>query len=104
MSPDVVRCVLLADRHHGLRQGVYGLLKTAFEAVVMVADEASLLESARQLQPVVTVVDLSLTPGLTSSPFLTSSPLLTPLCRAARSKPKDAAIRSVKPRSLVSER
>lgn len=98
MSPEVVRCVLLADRHHGLTEGMCGLLKTAFEAVVMVADEASLLESARQLQPLVAVVDLSLTPGLTSSP------VLTPLWRAARSKPKDAAIRSVKQRSLVSER
>jgi DNA-binding NarL/FixJ family response regulator len=60
MSPDVVRCVLLADRHHGLTEGVSGLLKTAFDAVVMVADEASLLESVRLLQPVVAVVDLSL--------------------------------------------
>jgi DNA-binding NarL/FixJ family response regulator len=62
MSPEVVRCVLLADRHYGLTEGVCGLLKTVFDAVVMVADEASLLESARQLQPVMAVVDLSLAP------------------------------------------
>ena len=63
MSPEVVSCVLLADRHHGLTEGVCGLLKTAFDAVVMVDDEASLLESARRLQPMVAVVDLSLAPG-----------------------------------------
>ena len=63
MSPEVANCVLLADRHHGLTEGVCGLLRTAFDAVVMVADEASLLESAKRLQPVVAVVDLSLAPG-----------------------------------------
>ena len=53
-------CVLLADRHHGLTEGVRGLLETAFESVVMVADEASLLEGAVRLQPEVAIVDLSL--------------------------------------------
>jgi len=53
-------CVLLADRHHGLTEGVRGLLATAFGTVVMVADEASLLEGAGRLQPDVAVVDLSL--------------------------------------------
>ena len=53
-------CVLLADRHHDLTEGVRGLLETAFGAVVMVADEASLLEGASRLQPDVAVVDLSL--------------------------------------------
>lgn len=53
-------CVLLADRHHGLTEGVRGLLETAFETVVMVADEASLLEGAGRLQPEMAVVDLSL--------------------------------------------
>lgn len=56
-------CVLLADRHHGLTEGVRGLLQTAFGTVVMVADEASLLEGANRLQPDVAVVDLSLTPN-----------------------------------------
>ena len=56
-------CVLLADRHHGLRDGVRGLLETAFNTVFMVADEASLLEGAAQLQPPVVVVDLSLSNG-----------------------------------------
>jgi DNA-binding NarL/FixJ family response regulator len=53
-------CVLLADRHHGLAEGMRSLLETAFETVVMVADEASLLEGAGRLRPEVAVVDLSL--------------------------------------------
>jgi DNA-binding NarL/FixJ family response regulator len=53
-------CVLLADRHHGLTKSVRGLLETAFGTVIMVADEASLLEGADRLRPDVAVVDLSL--------------------------------------------
>ena len=53
-------CVLLADRHHGLTEGVRGLLETACGTVDMVADEASLLDGASRLRPDVAVVDLSL--------------------------------------------
>lgn len=53
-------CVLLADRHHGLTEGVRGLIETAFRTVVMVADQASLLEGAARLRPDVAIVDLSL--------------------------------------------
>ena len=53
-------CVLLADRHHDLTEGVRGLLETTFGTVVMVADEASLLEGASRLRPDVAVVDVSL--------------------------------------------
>jgi len=53
-------CVLLADRHHGLTEGVRGLLETAFGAVVMVADKASLFAAADRLRPEVAVIDLSL--------------------------------------------
>jgi two-component system secretion response regulator SsrB len=60
MEKEPVKCVLLADRHHGLTEGVRGLLETTFQAVVMVADEASLLASAERLQPMLAVVDLSL--------------------------------------------
>jgi DNA-binding NarL/FixJ family response regulator len=56
-------CVLLADRHHGLRDSVRGLLETEFETVFMVADEASLLEGAGNLNPAVVVVDVSLSRG-----------------------------------------
>ena len=58
--PQKRSCVLLADRHHGLTEGVRGLLETAFGTVVMVADEASLIDGAGRLQPDVVVVDLSL--------------------------------------------
>jgi len=53
-------CVLLADRHHGLTEGVRGLLETLFKTVVMVADEPSLQETARRLQPELVVADISL--------------------------------------------
>jgi len=53
-------CVLLADRHHGLTEAVRGLLETAFGTVLMVADEASLIEGAGRLRPDMAVVDLSL--------------------------------------------
>jgi two-component system secretion response regulator SsrB len=60
MPEEPPSCVLLADRHHGLTEGVRGLLETSFGTVVMVADEGSLLEVAGRLQPDVAVVDLSL--------------------------------------------
>jgi DNA-binding NarL/FixJ family response regulator len=60
MSEKRLSCVLLADRHHGLTEGVRGLLETAFGTVVMVADEASLLDGAARLRPDLAVVDLSL--------------------------------------------
>jgi DNA-binding NarL/FixJ family response regulator len=60
MTETPASCVLLADRHHGLTEGVRGLLETAFDTVVMVADEASLLDGAVRLQPQVAVADLAL--------------------------------------------
>ena len=56
-------CVLLADRHHALSEGVRGLLESSFESVFMVGDEASLLEGAQRLHPPVVIVDLSLAAG-----------------------------------------
>ena len=58
-----MRCVLLADSHHGLSEGVRSLLATSFEAVVMVADEVSLFESAGRLRNDLAVVDLALSRG-----------------------------------------
>ena len=55
--------MLLADRHHGLRDSVRGLLETTFDAVIMVADEASLFEGVQRLMPSVVVLDLSLAAG-----------------------------------------
>ncbi len=60
MSRGPTSCVLLADRHHGLVEGVRGLLETAFGTVVMVADKASLQDVAYRLRPDVAVVDVSL--------------------------------------------
>lgn len=58
-----MKCVLLADRHHELREGVRGLLGTMFAGVFGVTDRASLLEGATRLQPSVIVMDLSLAGG-----------------------------------------
>jgi DNA-binding NarL/FixJ family response regulator len=55
--------VLLADRHHGLRDSVRGLLETTFDAIFMVADEASLLEGIGRLRPEIVVIDMSLSSG-----------------------------------------
>lgn len=63
MSSESIKCVLLADRHHGLSEGIRGLLESEFDAVVMVADETSLIETAARLHPTVVVADLALTKG-----------------------------------------
>jgi DNA-binding NarL/FixJ family response regulator len=63
MNSETPKCVLLADRHHGLIEGVDGLLKTTFATVVMVTDENSLMESAGRMQPALIVADLSLAGG-----------------------------------------
>jgi DNA-binding NarL/FixJ family response regulator len=55
--------VLLADKHHGLIEGVRGLLETAFGTVFMVGDEASLIEGVDRLEPSVIVVDLAIAGG-----------------------------------------
>ena len=63
MGKDGVQCVLLADPHHGLSEGIRTLLATTFETVVMVADENSLFASAGRLQSDLAVVDLALSRG-----------------------------------------
>jgi DNA-binding NarL/FixJ family response regulator len=63
MPTKEIRCALLADRHLGLAERLRSLLETEFEAVVVVEDEVSLFESARQLDLAVAVVDLSLPQG-----------------------------------------
>jgi DNA-binding NarL/FixJ family response regulator len=60
MNSETPKCVLLADRHHGLIEGIHGLLETTFETVVMVANEHSLMETAERMRPDVIVADLSL--------------------------------------------
>ena len=63
MSNQKSSCVLLADKHHGLRDSVRGLLEIEFESVFMVANEASLVEGVGRLKPAVVVLDLSLAGG-----------------------------------------
>lgn len=52
--------VLLADTHLPMLQGVRSLLESLFSAVVMVADEGSLLETIERLDPDLVIVDLSM--------------------------------------------
>jgi len=63
MSACMPDCVLLADRHHRLSEGVRGLLETAFSKVFLVADHASLMEGAERLVPALVVVDVALAQG-----------------------------------------
>ena len=63
MNAETSKCVLLADRHYGVIEGIHGLLETTFATVVMVTDENSLIESASRLHPIVVVADLSLASG-----------------------------------------
>jgi len=53
-------CVILADSHQNLLEGIRGLLEAIFETVVMVADKKSLFEAADKLKPKLAIMDLSL--------------------------------------------
>jgi DNA-binding NarL/FixJ family response regulator len=55
-----ISSALLAEPHHGLAEGIRSLLGTMFDAVVMVADETSLIEAAERICPRLAVVDLGL--------------------------------------------
>ena len=63
MGKEDLQCVLLADRHHQMAEGIRGLLETTFDAIVQVGDEISLLESLKRLRLAMAIVDLSLKPG-----------------------------------------
>lgn len=52
--------VLLADSHQNMLAGIRSLLETAFDVVIMVADETSLLDSLDKVRPDLVVVDLSM--------------------------------------------
>jgi DNA-binding NarL/FixJ family response regulator len=56
-------CVVLAEPHQALAEGLRGLLGTAFDVVVMVADERSLVKSVERLAPAAVVVELALGGG-----------------------------------------
>ncbi|MHC4396395.1 MAG: response regulator [Planctomycetota bacterium] len=53
-------CVILADSHQNLLEGVRGLLETMFETVVMVADKKSLFVAVDKFRPKLAIVDISL--------------------------------------------
>jgi DNA-binding NarL/FixJ family response regulator len=63
MDNAMMNCVLLADRHHELSEGVRALLGTVFEGVFAVADRASLVEGAARIRPNLVVADLALAGG-----------------------------------------
>jgi DNA-binding NarL/FixJ family response regulator len=63
MNRATLGSVLLAERHHGLSEGVRGLLEAAFASVFIVADEASLLEGAQRLAPPLVVLDVAFAAG-----------------------------------------
>ncbi len=52
--------VILADSHLNMLGGVYTLLNTLFDTVMMVADEASLLDAVATFKSDLIVLDLSL--------------------------------------------
>jgi DNA-binding NarL/FixJ family response regulator len=56
-------CVLIADRHHGLFEGIRDLLSTTFDRIFLVTDRASLFDGAARLQPTVILLDLSYAAG-----------------------------------------
>jgi DNA-binding NarL/FixJ family response regulator len=60
-APVSPNCLLLAERHQGLLEGIQGLLGSMFEAVVTVSNEASLVEGVRLLHPALAVLALGLT-------------------------------------------
>lgn len=63
MNAETSSCVLVANRHDGLTEGIRQLLETEFPVVVMVADEASLLEAAARIKPNLVLADLGLGQG-----------------------------------------
>ena len=53
-------CVILADKHPNMLEGIRGLLDAEFDNVVMVADRRSLKNAVKKLSPDLVVVELSL--------------------------------------------
>ncbi len=53
-------CVILAEGHPNMLEGIRGLLDAEFDSVVMVADRRSLMSAVKRVSPDLVVVDLSL--------------------------------------------
>lgn len=62
-----IQCVLLADSHQVFTEGVCSLLETAFDAVIMVTNQSSLVHAATHLRPGLVVADLSLARAMSTS-------------------------------------
>ena len=62
MADEKGGCVILADGHQNILEGIRNLLETMFETVIMVADRQSLFEAVEKVKPDMAVVDLSLPP------------------------------------------
>ena len=53
-------CVVIAEANQELLEGIRNLIHDLFDSVVMVVDEASLVEVVGQVQPQLLIVDLSM--------------------------------------------
>lgn len=53
-------CIVLADKHQNVLEGLRGLLETVFAGVIMVANQASLIEALNKIKPEMAIVDYSL--------------------------------------------
>jgi len=52
-------CVVLADSHPNMLEGMRRMLETEAESVLMVADEASLIQAVDSMTPDLVIADLS---------------------------------------------
>ena len=58
--PRLYGTAVVADRHHQMLNGIHSLLSEMFDAVVMVADDRSLLEAIERMRPDLVIIDISL--------------------------------------------
>ena len=54
------RCIVLADSHQNMLEGIRGLLDVLFDKVVMVSNLPSLFETVDKIKPEFAMVDVSL--------------------------------------------
>lgn len=73
MNANHSRCVILADRHTALVEGIRGLLGTTFETIFVVGDTKSLLEGTLQLLPVLVILDLQMAGHIKAGRSLSAS-------------------------------
>jgi DNA-binding NarL/FixJ family response regulator len=53
------KCVVLADQHPAMLEGIRRMLETEAESVLMVADEASLMQAMESVCPDLVISDIS---------------------------------------------